>query len=1445
MTKILAIDDIYDNLIVLKALLSEAFPAIEFFSALSGHEGLALCYQEMPDVVLLDNVMPGMNGYEVCKVIKSDNLLKSIPVIMITAARNDQESRIMALESGADAFLAKPVDESEFKAQVRAMLRIKESEDKKQNVMQNLERLVAQRTEALERELKYRKKTEEALRISEETYRELYEKSPIGYQSLDENGNFLTVNEVWLKTLGYSREEVIGKWFGDFLAPGYEEAFRERFPLFKAKSKVHSEFYMIKKDGSYAYVAFEGRIGYDANGKFKQTHCVLSDITERKLAEDKIYQSEKLYRTLVETSPDGIGMADLQGKIISANQRSCQIFGFKDEEELKSTRKNFIDFISPADQIRASENLKLRSKGDLFISQEYMAIRKDGLEFPIELKSSVVYDPQNLPYAIISVMADITQRRRIEDTHNFLLNAGRANYGEDFFQSLSIFLAKSLGMCYVCINSLKPDSLLAQTLSIYLDGRFLENMTYSLHESPCGQVVGKTICCFERNVSRLFPQNSVLQDIGAESYIGTTLWSSTGKPIGLIAIVGRQPLENTSVIESVLNLVSIRAAGELERRDTELELLKSRQSFENYFNNCSVGMSVTLPDKKWLEVNHSLCQMLGYTKEELAGLTWLDLTHPDDVDKNISLFSDMADGKIDRYEMDKRFVRKDGSLVYVSLSVVCERNSDGSVDHLLASYIDVTARQLAEDTIRRERSLLRTLIDNLPNTIYVKNTQGQKIVSNKADLEHMGFTSEAEIIGKTDIDLFQTSDGVLGYEEDMSVIQTGVSIINKESLFINSSGKLNVRVNSKFPLYDENSTVQGLVGIGVDITEQKMIEEALKSSEELYRNLVERMPDGVYKSTPNGKFVSVNPAMVDMLGYDSKEELMAINIKSDLYFAPEERDSLILNEQNDVIEVFKLKKKDGSEIWVEDHGWYNNDEEGNTQFHEGILRDVTDRKKVEDKLRSLSRAVEQNPASIVITNTLGQIKYVNPNFTELTGYTLGEVYDKTPRIFKSGLTSADEYEHLWRTIIAGNEWRGEFRNKKKSGEEYFEKATISPIKDENGNTTHFLAVKEDITDSKRAKEALLKSEERIRMHIQNTPIATVEYDKDFRFTGWNPAAEHIFGFTAAEALGQLTSLIIPGNKESEVNLAMQKVIDQAIPSQNINENITKSGEIITCEWYNSPLVASNGAVSGLASFAIDITEKKRMLNEMIAAKEKAEESDRLKTAFLATMNHELRTPLNHILGFSELILSGVAPEDNPSFALSIQASGQSLLAIIEDVFDLALVEQANIKLRNQTFSLMDHFMENKASFDNILRTSAKHEQIQLIFKPDTRWLSSYVTADRSKINQVLTNLFKNAIKFTQKGTIEFGYKIDNQSNLTFYVKDTGIGIPKEKHSIIFDFFRQGDDSTTRAYGGIGIGLAISQKITKILKGELMVVSEPGVGSTFSLTIPVELSEKQG
>jgi PAS domain S-box-containing protein len=328
-----------------------------------------------------------------------------------------------------------------------------------------------------------------------------------------------------------------------------------------------------------------------------------------------------------------------------------------------------------------------------------------------------------------------------------------------------------------------------------------------------------------------------------------------------------------------------------------------------------------------------------------------------------------------------------------------------------------------------------------------------------------------------------------------------------------------------------------------------------------------------------------------------------------------------------------------------------------------------------------------------------------------------------------------------------------------------------------------------------------------------------------------------YGYSENELIGQHINILRPDVLKNK----RARDIFAEIPGRGWRGeimNVRKNGQIFPVLLSTSCIKDENDNEIAMIGVAIDITEIRKNREELIAAKEKAEESNRLKTAFLATMNHELRTPLNHIIGFSDLILSGSNPEESLNYATFISHSGKNLLSIIEDVFDLALVENANIKLRNQTFSLVDHFMENKASFDEIMKNSSKYDHIRLIYKPDTNCLQEYVTADRSKINQVLTNLFKNAVKFTQHGTIEFGYRFNNKSNLSYYVTDTGIGIPQDKQDIIFDFFRQVDDSVTRNYGGIGIGLAISLKIARILKGELTVVSELGKGSTFTLTIPV-------
>ncbi len=287
--RILAIDDRADNLVSLAAMLRTYLPGCEVATALSGEEGVEKARAFDPDTILLDIQMPGMDGFETCRILKSDPAARHIPIIFLTAQNTDPASRIKGLEIGGDAFLAKPVEPGELMAQVRAMVRIKQGEDRLRDEAYTLERLVAERTAAL--------------RESEEHFRLLYQNAPVGYQSLDSEGRFIEVNDTWLATLGYTREEVLGRGFGDVLAPSSQGHFRENFPKFKENGEIRGvEFQMVRKDGSTITVAFDGKIAHDRHGRFRQTHCVLTDITERKRAEETLRFNYALLRIAGETA---------------------------------------------------------------------------------------------------------------------------------------------------------------------------------------------------------------------------------------------------------------------------------------------------------------------------------------------------------------------------------------------------------------------------------------------------------------------------------------------------------------------------------------------------------------------------------------------------------------------------------------------------------------------------------------------------------------------------------------------------------------------------------------------------------------------------------------------------------------------------------------------------------------------------------------------------------------------------------------------------------------------------------------------------------------------------------------------------------------------------------------------------------------------------------------
>jgi PAS domain S-box-containing protein len=251
------------------------------------------------------------------------------------------------------------------------------------------------------------------LQENEERFHSLFEQAPLGYQSLNEDGYFIEVNRAWLETLGYDREEVLGKWFGDFLAPEYVEAFRERFPLFKARGKIHAEFRMKHKKGHILYIAFEGRIAHQADGAFQKTHCILSDITELKRKELALQESENRYRNLVEMAADGILLGSHEGYVIGVNDSMCRMTGLA-KGDIVGTHISQLPFAQES-LARKPLRFDLLQKGETVVSEREIC-RPDGTKLTVEMLSKMMPDG-----TYQSFVRDMTERKNAEDKIQKLL----------------------------------------------------------------------------------------------------------------------------------------------------------------------------------------------------------------------------------------------------------------------------------------------------------------------------------------------------------------------------------------------------------------------------------------------------------------------------------------------------------------------------------------------------------------------------------------------------------------------------------------------------------------------------------------------------------------------------------------------------------------------------------------------------------------------------------------------------------------------------------------------------------------------------------------------------------------------------------------------------------------------------------------------------------------
>lgn len=403
--------------------------------------------------------------------------------------------------------------------------------------------------------------------------------------------------------------------------------------------------------------------------------------------------------------------------------------------------------------------------------------------------------------------------------------------------------------------------------------------------------------------------------------------------------------------------------------------------------------------------------------------------------------------------------------------------------------------------------------------------------------------------------------------------------------------------------------------------------------------------------------------------------------------------------------------------------------------------------------------------------------------------------------------------------------------------------------DDEGNLEKIYGTVQDITEEEEIREVMRKSEQRIRFHLDRSPLGYIEWNSNFEVVEWNEAAVEIFGFTKEEALSGKAD-IIPEDEMGYVNSVVTDLLNDVGGTHSVNTNLTNTGQRITVEWFNTTLKGENGEIIGIGSIVQDISQRiegKQQLesyaHDLEIARDKAESAAKAKSEFLANMSHEIRTPMNGVIGMSSLLLDTQLDDEQRDYVETIVHSGESLLSIINDILNLSKIEAGKIELESFPLSIQE-IIEN--TFD-LLAAKAAEKELEMVYfiAPD---IPHRVIGDPTRIQQVVLNLLGNAIKFTENGHIAVALESEqvdpDHLMLTIHVSDTGIGIPAEKMDRLFEAFSQVDASTNRKYGGTGLGLSISVQLAQLMGGKISVESTEGVGSMFSFSFRVETNQKK-
>jgi PAS domain S-box-containing protein len=897
--------------------------------------------------------------------------------------------------------------------------------------------------------------------------------------------------------------------------------------------------------------------------------------------------------------------------------------------------------------------------------------------------------------------------------------------------------------------------------------------------------------------------------------------------------------DSSHLFDSLIKLIE-------ERNQAEEEILKLSKAVEQ--NPASIVITDINGDIEY--VNPKFCNLTGYTKEEAIGKNPRILkSDSTPIEHFTNLWNTILSGMEWQGELQNR--KKNGELYWESALISPIINENKVITHFIAIKEDITERKRAEAERIRQSGLITSLLDSIPDIIFFKDTTGKYLGCNIPFAEFVG-KPKSEIVGKSDFEIFDTETAKSFVNYDTEMLRLKLPQHNEEWITY-PDGRRVLLDTLKTPYWASDGSLVGLLGISRDITLRKESEEALYRSSKKWEAIIAASPDGIGMVSLDGKLQLMSDKLAAIYGFtvDQKDKYVNKTVfdfidPSNHQLLNENIQKLIAGENDKRITEYLAVKEDGSQFFVDVNSTVLFDADGLPESILFVERDITGRKQAEELLqneRSLFRTIiDLIPDAVYVKDVDGKKIIANPKEVQFAGKSSeDEIIGKTDfELYpdKEANRAQDEDQLVMQSGNPIFDIEGNLIDK--IGQQHWLLGSKVPLRDMHGKIIGLVGVTHDITERKQAEEALQQAADRLAIATKAGGVGIWDYDLSNDKLFWDNQMYRLYGFTSAKH-GEASETWRQGIHPEDLELSNAE-IQHAIKGEKEYDIefrvVWPDGSVHNVRALAFVVRDDSGRPIRMVGTNWDITDQKNTEAVLLKAKQEADIANKAKSEFLANMSHEIRTPLNGVIGFTDLLLKTPLSKIQKQYAENVNTSGHSLLGIINDILDFSKIEAGKMELD----LIKTDVIEIVEQTSDIIKYHASQKGLELLLNIEPE-MPRFAILDPIRLKQILVNLIGNAVKFTESGEVElsvtFSRLSDSVGNFKFSVRDTGIGISEIQQKKLFKAFMQADSSTTRKFGGTGLGLTISSILVEKMGGKIELSSVIGKGSDFYFTLELE------